>query len=266
MFVAVVWHARRHQTALEALRRSGARDREFVRHASHQLRTPITVARGHLELLRAATADPQSTEDADVVISKLDRLSRISERLLILGTADHVDFIAHAPVDLRTLAQDTVLRWAPAADRRWRAEIEADGIVEGDAERLEAALDALVENAIKATGAGDLIALRVRSLQGEAVLELSDAGVGIAPEDLPRVFDRFWSFSAEGTPRSGTGLGLATVKTIAEAHGGHAEALARPGGGTTIRIGLGPFLPTPRRPAAAIGPHPAPARVGVGRA
>jgi signal transduction histidine kinase len=252
MFVAIVWHAHRHQKALEALRRSGARELEFIRHASHQLRTPITVARGHLELVRAATSDAQSVEDTDVVIGELDRLSRISDRLLILATSDHVDFIARRPVDLPRLVEETALRWTPAALRDWRVEIRADGTVNGDADRLEAALDALIENAVKATRDGDLVAVRVHAEGREAVIEVSDAGVGIPPEDLTRVFNRFWTTSNGdgGTARGGTGLGLATVKAIAEAHGGRAEALPRAGGGTTVRMRLASFRPAPLRAPA----------------
>jgi two-component system OmpR family sensor kinase len=244
MFVAMVWHARRHQSALEALQRSGAREREFVRHASHQLRTPITVARGHVELVRAATPDPQTVEDADVVIGELDRLSRISDRLLILAASEHVDFIARAPVDVGRLVEATARRWAPAACRDWYVEVEAEGCVAGDAERLEAAVDALIENAVKATEPGDRISIAVRADEHDAVIEVSDTGVGIAPQDLSRVFDRFWTApNGHAVASGGTGLGLATVKAIAEAHGGRAEALCRPGGGTTVRMHLAGFWP-----------------------
>jgi two-component system, OmpR family, sensor kinase len=249
MFMAMVWHAGRHQAALDEVRRSGAREREFIRHASHQLRTPITVARGHLELVRAATDDEQSVEDADVVISELDRLSRISDRLLILATSEHVDFIAHAPVDLRALVDATAMRWTPAAERDWHVDVRTDGTVEGDADRLEAALDALIENAVKATSEGDRIALTASAEGAQAVIEVADTGTGIAPEDVERVFDRFWTASAGDVfGRGGTGLGLATVKAIAEAHGGHAEARPGPGGGTIFRMYLGRFLPAAERP------------------
>jgi two-component system, OmpR family, sensor kinase len=255
MFLAVVWHARRHQAALDALRRSGARERDFVRHASHQLRTPITVARGYAELIRAAMPDPQSVEDTDVVIAELDRLARISDRLLILATSEHVDFIAHAPVDLRQLVESSARRWMPAAQRDWRVEVEADGTIEGDADRLDAALDALIENAVKATRDGDLIAIRARAVGDAAVIEVSDAGVGIASEDLTSVFDRFWTAPNAGiAARGGTGLGLATVKAIAMAHGGRAEALPRAGGGTTVRMSLAGLEPAaPRAVVPAVG-------------
>jgi signal transduction histidine kinase len=248
MFVAMVWHAHRHQALMSALQRSGERERDFVRHASHQLRTPITVARGHVELVRATIRDPQGIADTDVVLNELDHLSRISDRLLILAASEHVDFIARAPVDLTRLVEDSVRRWRPTADRDWRVDVGVRGCVAGDAERLEAALDALVENSVKATGAGDLIAIALRADGDVAIIEVDDAGVGIPPADVERVFDRFWTRNGGPTAiNGGTGLGLATVRAIVEAHDGSAEALPRGGGGTTMRLRLGGF--TPARPA-----------------
>jgi two-component system OmpR family sensor kinase len=242
MFIAVVWHAGRHQRAMEALRRSAAREREFVRHASHQLRTPITVARGHVELVRAVSEEPQVVDDVDVVIGELDRLSRISDRLLILAASEHVDFIARGEVDVRDVLERTYQRWAPAVPRAWSIAVAADGVVVGDVDRLEAALDALIENAVKATVEGDAIDLRVWADGRDAVFEVRDTGVGIPEADLPRVFDRFWTASSGPRgDRGGTGLGLATVRAIAAAHGGGAEALSRPGGGTTVRMRIAGF-------------------------
>jgi two-component system OmpR family sensor kinase len=250
MFGAMVWHASRHQATIAELRRSAARELDFVRHASHQLRTPITVARGHVELLRAETVDVQSVEDTDIVITELDRLSRISDRLLLLATAEHVDCSVRAPVELAALVERTVRRWRPTAWRDWRLEVLVRGSVVGDTERLEAALDALVENALKATQPGDLVAVALRAEGSDAVIEVVDAGVGIAAQDRERIFDQFWT-SASGAHDAarGTGLGLATVRAIARAHHGSAEALARPDGGTTMRMRLGDFTP---RAAAAV--------------
>jgi signal transduction histidine kinase len=246
MFVAMIWHAHRHQSALDALRRSTAREHDFVRDASHQLRTPITIARGHVELVRAGTADPQSVDDVDVVIEELDRLSRISDRLLILATAEHRSF-ARSPIDLARVVETRARRWEPAADRDWRVDIVATGTVSGDAERLGAALDAMIENAVKATEPGECIAVVLRAEGDEAIVEVVDAGVGIPAEHLDRIFDRFWSLPhAEPSRSGGTGLGLAAVKAIAMAHDGSVEALSMPRGGATVRMRLGGFVPQPR--------------------
>jgi two-component system, OmpR family, sensor kinase len=248
MFMAMVWHARRQQASLEELQRSAAGERDFVRDASHQLRTPITVARGHIELLRGAMSAPDAVEDVEVVVGELERLSLISDRLLMLVTAEHVGF-ARTPVDLASLLVLAARRWEPAAPRDWRVELEAHGTVEGDAGRLESALDAVIENAVKATQPGDRIALALRAEGGDAVIEISDEGVGIPPEHLTRVFDRFWSASRDGpAAASGTGLGLAAVKSIAEAHGGQVEALRAAEGGAAVRITLSGFT---LRPSAA---------------
>jgi two-component system, OmpR family, sensor kinase len=255
MFVAIVWHAQRHQSALEALHRSTAREHEFIRDASHQLRTPITVARGHAELVRAGTDDPQSVADADVVIDELDRLSRISDRLLILATAEHRS-VARSPIDLGPVVEATARRWGPAADRDWRIEIAAPGILSGDAERLGAALDAMIENAIKATGPGDGIAIVLRAEATVAIVEVIDGGVGIPAEHLGRVFDRFWSSPHKGqSSPAGTGLGLAAVRAIAEAHDGSAEAVSMPLGGATVRMRLGGFEPRPLEPSMPLPPR-----------
>jgi signal transduction histidine kinase len=252
MFLTVVWHAHRHHTALRRLERSRERERDFVRHASHQLRTPITVARGHLELVRATSDDASVVEDTGIAVSELDHLSRIQDRLLLLATADHVGFIAHDRVDLRALAERVARRWRPAARRQWRLSVEVDGCVDGDAERLETALDALVENAVKATSTGDVVEIRVRPAGDAVAIEVADTGVGIPADVVQRVFDGFWTqWKSHAQARGSTGLGLATVKAIAEAHGGRAVAAARPGGGTTVRIELPWTASRDRRGAVA---------------
>src|SRR5947209_379987 len=89
MFVAMVWHARRRHAALEELRRVTERERDFVRDASHELRTPITIARGHAELIRAAAGGDQTPADVEIVLDELSRLERVAERLLLLAAVEH---------------------------------------------------------------------------------------------------------------------------------------------------------------------------------
>jgi two-component system, OmpR family, sensor kinase len=238
VFVAMAWHARRRADAMDDVRRAAARERDFVRDASHLLRTPITVARGHAELLVAGT-DGQERRDGEVVVGELERLSRIAGHLLVLASSEAPRPAGLAPVDVGALLRGTVRRWAGAADRDWRCEVAVDGVLPGDEERLVLALDALVENAVRATGAGDRIAVRGRADGATAVLEVADAGTGIAPDLLPRVFERF----ASGA--NGTGLGLAIVRAVAEAHGGSVDLVSAPGEGTTARLRLPGLLPAP---------------------
>jgi signal transduction histidine kinase len=265
MFLAMVWHARRRQAAVDDAQRMAAneqllreRQRDFVRDASHELRTPITVARGHAELLRASATDPQSINDADVVVDELARLSRLAERLVVLAAAEHAEFLAVGPVDVYELVEETGRRWQVAADREWTLRAEAWGTVPGDGGRLRDAVDALVDNAVNATAPGDPIAICGARRGPAFVLEVADGGVGIDPARLPSLFERFTRVDAPRTRRvGGTGLGLSIVKAIAEAHGGMVEAESRPGRGATFRIVLPGFVPAPAvdRPRA-----PAPAR------
>jgi signal transduction histidine kinase len=239
MFLAMVWHAQRRQAAVERMQLATMRERDFTRDASHQLRTPISIARGHVELVQLRTADSQVADDAEVILGELDRLTRISDRMLILAMADQDDFLAPTTLDLGQLVQKTARRWTATAHRDWRIRVRAPHTLLGDADRLEAALDALIENAVKATDEGDRIEVELRPRGNTATIEVSDSGVGIAPDEVGRVFDRFWhSNHSEAGTRQGTGLGLAMVRAIAEAHGGSAKAVPLAAGGTAVRMVL----------------------------
>src|SRR5881227_2356366 len=117
MFVAMVWHARRRQAALEELRRVTERERDFVRDASHELRTPITIARGHAELIRAGAEGDQIAADAEIVLDELARLERVAERLLLLAAVEHPGFLRPSLVDVDELVIETERRWSAGAPR-----------------------------------------------------------------------------------------------------------------------------------------------------
>jgi two-component system, OmpR family, sensor kinase len=259
MFLVMVWHARRRVAAMDEVRRLASserrvweREREFVRDASHNLRTPITVARGYAELIRAAHGGTQTSDDAGVVLAELQKLTRISERLLTLARSERPDFLRRAEIDLEDLVNRAASRWTVAARRHWQVEIGADGHLSADAEQLEAALDALIENAVDATDEQGSILLRSRVEHGDAVIEVVDDGIGIRPEHLTRVFDRFWRGNADPlrVTSGGTGLGLAIVKAIVEAHGGTVEVASDYGDGARFTIRL-PGFRSARAPAAA---------------
>jgi signal transduction histidine kinase len=247
MFLAMVWHAQRRAAAMEEVRRLAEserrlreREHDFVRDASHELRTPITVARGYAELIRAAHESSEAGDDAGQILGELEKLTRISERLLTLARAEQSDFLRRAPLDLEDLITRTARRWTAAADRRWQVEVGVDGELLADAERLEAALDALIENAVAATAAGGRILLRAGVREDrDAVIEVVDDGIGIRPEHLDRVYDRFWRVDKDrGRERGGTGLGLAIVKAIVEAHGGSVAVASELGRGSTFSFRL----------------------------
>ena len=247
MFVAMVWHARRRQAALEELRRVTDRERDFVRDASHELRTPITIARGHAELIHAATLGSQTAADAEIVLDELGRLERAAERLLLLAAVEHPGFLHRSRVDVDALVTETERRWRASAPRDWRVVTHAGGSVPADGERLSYALDALIENAVKFTSDGGSISIRARRAGETAVIEVHDDGPGVPAAEAERVFE---PFARDGGVR-GTGLGLPIVKAIAEAHGGSIALVAGPAGGATFELRLPGF-----RPAQA-GPRPA---------
>jgi signal transduction histidine kinase len=227
MFVAMVWHARRRVEALHIAeeraeqRRSMLRRQErFIHDASHELRTPVTIARGHLELVRSHY--DAAAPELDVALDELGRMDAIIERLLVLATADQPDFVRVERIELDPFLEDVFMRWSEVARRAWRLGPLAVGPVTVDPERLRAALDALLENAVKYSADRATIELRARADGiGQVVIEVEDEGYGIPREALSRIFDRFARADAARTRATGgVGLGLAIVDAIAKGHGG----------------------------------------------
>ena len=260
MFLAMVWHARRKLTAEQESRRFGeenarllATQRRFLQDASHQLRTPITIALGHAELLAGGLTGNQETHDIEVVLGELNRLRRIAERLLVIAAAEGPEFLQTEAVELDGFTMEILRRWQPTADRRWQLGRLDKVTVQADRERLGLAVDALLENAVRHTASGDVIKLSVVAVgYGLPVrLIVADTGQGIPAELLRHVFDRFRSGDS-GSSR-GTGLGLALVSAVARAHGGDVLAQSTPGQGSEFEL----LLPAPAGPLELM-PGPAP--------
>ena len=242
MFLAMVWHARRREAALAEVQRAAETERSFARDASHLLRTPIAVARGHADLIRESHIGSETGDDAAIVLHELEQLSRISHRLLVLAAAGHTGFLRPEQIELEELVVDSARRWGATADRRWRVDIEAEGTITVDVEQVGQALDALVENALRFTVEGDAISITARAEGTRAVIEVADSGCGIDPDRRPYVFERF-TRARRAAGGGGAGLGLPLVKAIAEAHGGTAEVGDSPMGGALFRITLPGFEP-----------------------
>jgi signal transduction histidine kinase len=244
MFFAMVWHARRRLTVTEEMRKVSEanlrlleRERRFIQNASHALRTPITIAIGHAELMRAASGSGAISHDAGVVINELMRLRRLAERLLLLAGAEAPDFLHKRPIEVEPILVEALSRWAPTP-RHWRLGDTDEAIVDADGERLAMAIDALVENAVKHTTPDDWIELSVRRNR-EVDIAVADSGMGIAAGDLPRIFERFERGDvSRRRDGHGMGLGLAIVKTIAEAHGGTVRVQSELGRGSQFEIVL----------------------------
>ncbi len=257
MFLAMVWHARRklaaeHETRLVSEENAQllATQRRFLQDASHQLRTPITIALGHAELLAGSLTGQQEARDIQVVLGELNRLRRIAERLLVIAAAEGPEFLHTEPVALDSFVMEILRRWRPTADRRWQLGRLDQATVQADRERLGLAVDALLENAVRHTAEGDIIKLSVVATGQPTRLIVADAGQGIPAELLRHVFDRFRSGEV-GHPR-GTGLGLALVRAVARAHGGEVLVSSRPGQGSEFQL----LLPAPPG-TPALSPAPA---------
>jgi signal transduction histidine kinase len=270
MFWAMVWHARRRLAAEEERARvSGenarllATQRRFLQDASHQLRTPITIALGHAELLASELTGSGRREERDiqVVVGELARLRRLGERLLMIAAAEDPDFLRPEPVALDRFTMELLRKWMPTAERRWQLGRLDAVMMSADRERLGLAMDALLENAVRHTGDGDMIQLSVLSADDGATAHviIADSGTGIPPAERDRIFDRFRSASEVSGGR-GTGLGLALVRAVARAHGGEVRVRSIPGEGSDFELVLPVSAPPPqwaRAAGLAGGPVPA---------
>ncbi len=255
MFLAMVWHAQRRLVTMDDLQRVSKenlrllqRERQFIQDASHELRTPITIALGHAELLARQSRDREFVEDVHIIIDELLRLRRLADRLLLLASSADPDFLTTSPVAVEELLAEARSRWTPM-ERRWALEGGVAATVLADPDRLGTALDALIENAVKQTGPGDTIRLGARREGDQVAIAVADSGPGIAVEQLERIYNRFARLDAgRSRDRGGVGLGLAIVKAIAEAHGGSVRVRSTLGRGSVFEI----VLPLPRTPPGAV--------------
>ena len=266
MFFAMVWHARRRLSTMQGLQRVSDQNlrllesgRQFLQDASHELATPITVALGHAELIERQASDATLRADAGVITDELLRLRRLVDRLLMLASSEHPDFLRKTIIDLEPIVVDAYRRWV-ATTRKWRlGEIE-EAEVEGDPDRLAAALDAVIENAVKHTNSEGEVELGLRRDGANAIITVRDSGPGIDPEDLDRIFVRFARGDRGRSRRSGgTGLGLAIAKAVLDAHGGSVKAANGAGRGAIFElvIPLTQALWDGQAPTGAIGFSPA---------
>ncbi len=227
-----------------------ASQRQLLADVSHQLRTPLTVARGHLEVLRRTGSDDpgEVQETTALVVEELNQMSSLVDQLLLLGHSLESDFIQVEQVDLRSFMADLKAASTVLADRNWVLTEVPDAVLLVDQAKLRGALLNLIDNAVKATQEGDMIKLSA-ACRGDVILGVSDTGCGIAPALQAAVFDRFRR--AESPDQRGSGLGLALVKAVAQGHGGSVQLESAVGQGTTVTITLPPSCLQPPEPADA---------------
>jgi len=238
MFLAMVWHARRRQAALQETERVAAeraqlldRQERLLHDVSHELRTPVTIALGHLEMLQRGAGEP--APEVAVAVDELDRIAYIVDRLLLLAKAERSDFVVASPVQLEPFLEDLFVRWSEVVARTWRLGETPSGTLPADPHALRIALDALIENAVNHTRETGTVELSARRLGDQVEIQVKDDGPGIPPEALGRIFERFArADSARSRRHGGVGLGLAIVDAIARAHEGRCLVSSSPAGST----------------------------------
>jgi signal transduction histidine kinase len=252
LVVMLIWQ-------FELARRSGRIDRDnaarardlsrlredFVAAVSHELRTPLTSIIGYIDLIQDETDNMTADQLAHlaVVQRNADRLhDLVGELLLIAEANDGALNLELADVDIAELARETVESAQPAATaRQIELTFSGDGRtrIEGDPARLEQMMSNLIANAIKFTPVGGRVVVRARREGGGVIFEVADTGTGIAAEDQPRLYERFFrTRSAVDQAIRGTGLGLAITKAIVDAHHGSITVESSVGEGSTFSVRL----------------------------
>ncbi len=224
--------------------------RRFMADASHELRTPLTVLRGELEsFVQEPQLSPEWRERLGSALEEVERLASIVEGLFAISRLDAGEAQAEwVRFDLAQLAASTADQlYLLAEDKRIELSCAAPkGVwVNGNRARLKQVVVNLLDNAIKYTPEDGTVTASVHVIDSKAVLEVADNGVGIPPEALPRIFDRFFRVDkARSREQGGAGLGLSIVKSICAAHHGRVEVTSKPGEGSRFRVEL-PLAPAP---------------------
>ena len=213
--------ARTFNDMLDRLEEAFATQQRFVDDAGHELRTPITVIRGQLEVLGE---DPKEREDTmSIVTGELDRMSRIVDDLLVLARSEQPDFIEAHPIDLAVLLEELSVKASALSGSEVAVVAAEDRVIQGDRQRITQAVMNLTRNAFEHGPAGVRVRIGGEVNGSMARIWVADDGPGIPPEVTGRLFERF--YRGRSTPRTtrGAGLGLSIVRAIAEGHGGTVE-------------------------------------------
>src|SRR5437588_372168 len=221
--------------------------RDFVANVSHELRTPLSILRGYIETLldNPKTSREELSRILGVMERHSKRLDLLAQNLLTLAQLESANpNLQLGNVDLSNLFGEVIRDWEKKlANKQLNVIVDVPPdlpTVPADRVRLQEALYNLLDNAVKYSPEHGEIRLMARQRDEEIVLTVSDNGIGISKEDLPRIFERFYRVDKARTAENirGTGLGLAIVKHVAQLHGGHVEAESELGKGTTIRVVL----------------------------
>jgi signal transduction histidine kinase len=218
---------------LDRLETAFSAQRAFIDDAGHELRTPITIIRGHLDVMSDDSDDRADT--MAVVSDELDRMGRIVSDLLLLAKAEQPDFLQLESVELADLTTELLVKSRALGDRAWQLDGCAEGAVRLDSQRVTQAMLNLARNSVEHTTQGGEIGIGSEWVGREVRFWVRDTGIGISASDQARIFDRF-TRGGPGRRSEGAGLGLAIVTVIAEAHGGRAGVDSTAGEGATFSI------------------------------
>lgn len=225
------------------------REHRFTEDASHEMRTPLAVLRNEIEVALQRERSPQEYRASlQRCLDQVLRLSRLTEDLLMLARAETSEAVLERqPVELNALCEETVQYVQPLADERQLTlsfkPADAPIYVLGDARRLKQVLLNLLDNAIKYTPPSGHIGVELERTTAAAVVSVSDTGCGIAPDELPHIFERFYRRRQKGANENdGFGLGLAICRWIVEAHGGTIRVSSQPAQGTRFTFELPLFV------------------------
>ena len=223
--------ARNFNQMVDRLEEAFASQKAFISDAGHELRTPITIIRGHLDVMGDDPEDRRET--LELVNDELDRMTRLVNDLLLLAKATRPDFLQPETIALEDLTRDLFAKASALAPRDWRLATVGSGRIVADRQRLTQAVMNLSQNAAAHTREDDAIELGSEFVNGHARLWVRDTGPGVPEEQQDRIFDRFVRLDRAG---EGSGLGLAITAAVAEAHGGRVELDSRPGAGARFTV------------------------------
>ncbi|MBO0843829.1 MAG: HAMP domain-containing histidine kinase [Nocardioides sp.] len=242
VFLVMVHYVRRSAAAQQETARVAAHNlalveqsRTLVQNASHVLRTPLTIALGHAELLERTATGPETVDDARVVVDELNRLTKVTDRFLGLAKSEQPDFLSPVETAVGDLVMRTATRWM-ATHPPVSLGVVVNEVMSVDPDRLAEAIDEMIGNAVVHCPPGTPVEVSAGRRAGRYVISVADRGAGIPASMTASVFERF--SHGTGTSRRGAGLGLAIVKAITEGHGGTVRVRSREGGGTVLEMAL----------------------------
>jgi two-component system, OmpR family, sensor kinase len=226
--------ARTFNEMLDRLESAFSSQKAFISDAGHELRTPITIIRGHLDVMN--DSDPEERrETLELVQDELDRMSRLVNDLLLLAKANRPDFLLPETVDVDDLTHELFAKASALAQRDWQLGSVGAGRIVADRQRLTQAMMNLSQNAVSHTHEGDHVELGSELRNGSVRFWVSDSGPGVPRHEQARIFERFVRVDAE--PGSdGAGLGLSITRAVAEAHGGRVDLDSSPGEGARFTV------------------------------